>query len=133
MTIFLITKLLLLTAIFSKAWLDAKGNKTQKDHIITGLFEASLILASVIMHYFYYASPIIAEGYMIIPAYILLRYAFFDYFWNRLAGLDKYHLDSDGNTWLDRPKIWMRKIERDKRIPILSASRFVAGVLGVIM
>lgn len=133
MTIFIITKLLLITAIFSKAWLDVKGNKSQLDHVITPLYEVSLIFVAIIMHYFYYASPILSEGYMVIPAYILLRYAFFDYFWNRIAGVDKYHLDSDDNTWLDRPKIWMRKIERNKRIPILSASRFVAGVVGLLI
>jgi len=133
MITFFTIKLLLITAIFAKAWLDVEGNKNQLDHIITPLYEVSLIFVSVIMHYFYYASPILAEGYMVIPAYILLRYAFFDYFWNRIAGVDKYHLDSDDNTWLDRPKIWMRKIERNARIPVLSVSRFVAGFFGLLI
>lgn len=133
MITFFTIKILLITAIFAKAWLDVKGNKTQKDHIITGLFEASLIIVVVLLYYYDYTSPIHPEGYMIIPAYLLMRYAFFDMFWNRLRGVDKYHLDSDNNNWLDKPKIWMRKIELEKRIPLLSASRFLAGFFGIIM
>jgi hypothetical protein len=131
MILFLITKILILTAIFSKAWLDVKGNKNQLDHVVTCLFEASLIFIVVILYYYDYASPIHAKGYMIIPSYLLIRYAFFDMFWNRLAVVRKYHLGS--NNWLDRVKKWMLKIELKHRFPLLTISRFVAGFFGLLM
>jgi hypothetical protein len=131
MITFFTIKLLLITAIFAKAWLDVEGNKNQLDHIITPLYEVSLIFVAVIMHYFYYASPILAEGYMVIPAYILLRYAFFDMLYNKIAGHNWDYLGS--NNWEDKVKVWMRNIERNKRIPILSASRFMAGFFGILM
>jgi len=131
MITFFTIKLLLITAIFAKAWLDVEGNKNQLDHIITPLYEVSLIFVAVIMHYFYYASPILAEGYMVIPAYILLRHAFFDLFYNKLAGHNWDYLGS--NNWEDKVKRWMLNIERNKRIPILLASRFVAGFFGILM
>ena len=131
--IFIGLKLLLIAVIFSKAWHDVKGNKTQFDHIITVLPEFMMIALPIYFSYFNYNSPVLQDVWMLLPSYILLRHAFFDSFWNRLRGMSKYHLDSDDNNILDRPKKWMLKVETKYKFPLLTLSRFVAGFLGVMI
>lgn len=130
---FIALKLLFVLAMFSKAWLDVKGNKTNKDHIITGVFEASLVIAAVCYYYIGYNSPVIDEMYMAIPSYLLLRHGLFDMIRNKIAGTkSRYMLGS--NNWLDIGfKRWLYKIEINKKIPVLTISRFVSTFFGFLI
>lgn len=133
MVIFFVIKIFFIVAIFSKAWLDVKGNKNQLDHIITASFEASILFVVILVHYWGYYSPIMTTGAWALLSYILLRYGLFDIFYNKLAHQDGDYLDTDDNNWLDRPKIWMRKMEKEKRLPLLSASRFLSICMGLLI
>ena len=129
--IFIGLKLLLIAVIFSKAWHDVKGNKTQLDHIITVLPEFMMIALPIYFSYFNYNSPVLQDVWMILPSYILLRHAFFDAFYNKLAGHNWDYLGS--NNWEDKVKKWMLKIETKYKFPLLTMSRFVAGFLGAMI
>ena len=132
MVSFLIIKLLFIVAIFSKAWLDAKGNKNQLDHIITGMYETVLIIAMVIIYYYGYQSNHGLGGYTIIISYICLRYAIFDNIYAELANHPNDGLDTDNNNILDRPKLWLRDISDKSKLPLLITSRVVALFIGLI-
>jgi len=129
--IFIGLKILLIAVIFSKAWHDVKGNKTQLDHIVTVLPEFMMIALPIYFSYFNYNSPVLQDVWMILPSYILLRHAFFDMFYNKLAGNNWDYLGS--NNWEDRVKKWMLKIETKHKFPLLTLSRFVTGFLGVMI
>ena len=129
--IFIGLKLLLIAVIFSKAWHDVKGNKTQLDHIVTVLPEFIMVTLPIYFSYFNYNSPVSQDVWMLLPSYILLRHAFFDIFYNKLAGNNWDYLGS--NNWEDKIKRWMLKIEKEYRFPLLTMSRFVAGFFGLLM
>ena len=124
-------KLLLIAVIFSKAWHDVKGNKTQLDHIITVLPEFMMIVLPIYFSYFNYNSPALQDVWMLLPAYILLRHAFFDVFRNKIVGHNWDYLGS--NNWEDKVKRWMLEIETKHKFPLLTLSRFVTGFLGVMI
>lgn len=129
--LFIGLKLLLIAVVFSKAWHDVKGNKTQFDHIVTVLPEFMMIALPIYFSYFSYNSPVIQDVWMLLPSYILLRHAFFDVFHNKLAGQSWDYLGN--NNWEDKIKRRMLRIEKENKFPLLTLSRFVAGFLGIMV
>lgn len=129
--VFIGLKILLIAVIFSKAWHDVKGNKSQFDHIITVLPEFMMIVLPIYFSYFNYNSPVLQDVWMLLPAYILLRHAFFDNFYNKLSGQSWDYLGS--NNWEDKAKRWLLHVEKQYRVPLLSGSRFIAGFFGLLI
>lgn len=131
MITFFVIKALFILAIFSKAWLDVKGNKNQLDHIITGLFEASLVIVAFLLIYFEYWSLINTGAFGLVGSYLCLRFWLFDLFRNKIAKQPDNHFGT--NNWLDLQKKKLYDWGMKKRFPVLSISQFFIGVIGLII